>query len=88
MRISAKRHDPGYHPSADRGGFQVLLDGYDVTPFCHTADEEEGRVYGYALDPNGHRYTDSVTGFPAEVVYSGEVEIVPMQNGARHAEPC
>lgn len=81
MRISVRRDDPGYHPMAINGGFQILLDGEDVTNICHTADEEEGRVYGYALNKDGDKYIDPDTGFAAEHVMLGEVEVVKMYNG-------
>lgn len=82
MRVSVRHDDPGYHPMAKNGGFQILLDGEDVTDLCHTADEEEGRVYGYRLNSEGLKYVDPDTGFAAEHVMLGEVEIVKRYNGA------
>ena len=89
MRISVRKADPGYHPMAVNGGFKITVDGTDVTALCHTADEEEGRVWGYALNEDGHKYVDQATGFAAECIMSGEVEIISMMNGARvYAQPC
>lgn len=88
MRISVRKGDPGYHPEASQK-FQVLLDGRDVTGLCHTADEGEGRVYGYALNSLGQKYIDPVTDRPAEQILFGHVQIIELLNGARAiAEPC
>ena len=83
MRISVKRNDPGFHPRAAFCGFQIRLDGRDVTSICHTADEEEGRVYGYCVNEEGQKYVDPLTDLPAEQVLYGRVEIIEMMNGAR-----
>lgn len=88
MRISVRRSDPGYDPKAALAGFQIRLDGRDVTAMCHTADEEEGRVYGYCVNDAGEKYVDPLTDLPAEHVLYGRVEIIKMQNGARvYAQP-
>lgn len=88
MRISVRKSDPGYHPMAG-SNFRIMLDGEDVTSMCHTADETEGRVYGYSMNEQGHKYVDPITDLPAEHIMYGSVVIVELMNGARaHAEPC
>lgn len=84
MRVSVRKSDPGYHPMASQFGFKILLDGQDMTMHCHTADEEEGRLYCYAVNSEGYHYVDPVTDRPAEVTLCGNVVIVPLMNGARH----
>ncbi len=88
MRVSVRASDPGFDPRTLKGGFKILLDGNDVTMLCHTADEEEGRVYGYCVDDEGLKYVDPITDRPAERVLYGNVEIISMMNGARnYAQP-
>lgn len=84
MRVSVRKNDPGYHPMASQFGFKILLNGEDMTCRCHTADEEEGRLYCYDVNDNGHMYIDQLTQLPAEVTLYGKVEIIPLVNGARH----
>lgn len=79
MRVSVRREDPGYRE--DYRNVRILLDGKDVTGMCHTADEEEGRVYGYAMDLFGNKFVDPITDLPAEHVLYGRVEIVELVNG-------
>ncbi len=86
MRVSVKENDPGFDPRTLQGGFKILLDGEDVTKLCHTADEEEGRVYGYCVDDEGLKYVDPTTDLPAERVLYGSVRIITMMNGARNAK--
>lgn len=86
MRVSVREGDPGYVEDCTK--YRVLLDGRDVTALCHTADEEEGRVYGYAVNERGERFVDPTTDRPAEHVLYGDVQIIKLQNGARAiAEP-
>ena len=83
MRVSVRKDDRGYHPEAKAFAFKILLDGTDMTMHCHTADEEEGRLYRYATNDFGEKYIDPVTDRPAEEVLYGRVEIIELVNGAR-----
>lgn len=86
MRVSIRKGDPGYRE--DHYNFRVMLDGRDVTGLCHTADEEEGRVYGYSVNEQGQKFVDPATDRAAEHVLFGHVQIIELVNGSRAlAEP-
>lgn len=57
MRLSIREEDPGYNDDATRH-CRVLLDGVDVTGRCHTADEEEGKVWCYKWNAEGKPFVD------------------------------
>ena len=61
---------------------RVLLDGRDVTARCHTADEEQGKVWLYKITEAGWLYVDPENpDRPAEEVLTGKVEIFMRVNG-------
>lgn len=56
MRLSVRKDDPGYSPTAQRNA-EAFLDGKKVD-HCFTADEETGEVFLYRTDKDGHPYRD------------------------------
>ena len=76
MRLSVREGDPGYKFMALTSSCTVLLNGVDVTKQCHTADEEEGKVWRVLHDQFGRSYMDRKTGNVAEEMLSGKVEII------------
>lgn len=82
MRISVRKGDPGYRKDHHR--FRIILNGEDITKFCHTADEEEGRAYGYAQNDQGQFYIDPATEQPVEHVLFGNIRIIELVNGSRY----
>lgn len=78
MRISVKKNDPGFNPAK----CLVYLDGEDITQECHTADEEEGKVWVNKKNADGKYFIESCPccGTPnavvAEEVLVGDVKVV------------
>ena len=71
MRKSVCEDDSGF----DNRRYKVFVDDKEVTNRCHTADEEEGVAYCYALNAEGNKYVDHKTGDVARETLHGKVRI-------------
>lgn len=75
MRLSIREDDPGYDPRAIKD-CKAFVDGVEVTERCHTADEEEGKVWCFKHNEIGQPFIDQATGKTAEEILIGKVIIL------------
>jgi hypothetical protein len=75
MRVSIRKHDPGYRADACTGRYSVLLDGEPVKGGV-TADEELGMVERLIYDANGKPVINNINDGVVTEIVRGDVVIL------------